>query len=1027
MWKSDVNFTREDAAIVSSSDDTSSEEEDLLVEPLCFPDMEEGVKETLLHMSQQEAMQQQVFMEESEKQWRTKGLAHNIQLGASFLCLATATLYVPRFLYGILARCDGEAFFTLRTVNSAINILILIPSCIRLMLKPTLCSYTVLALITLTDFVLSHIVAFPPSCPEIARSWSCTVNEQQSRACGLMDVTKVQSCMVVILSQIVLQPQYTEALAISVWCCVWLLAIASTTSAAGVQGSVQSEDERRLEFFARLFLFGVVQFIASNKKRAIDKDQRRMVLADYRRKVVSAKMFKILNYMVPTFAVKQMLQKPLEPVFFSSSCASVLFILINDFDRVTHNKSPLEVLQLLNIYFGRFDELCEKYAVTKIESVGEEYVCAVGVVQPDQESEEGVGHTDLLARLVRVASSILSESGSVDLKMGMHTGPVVAGIIGSKLPRYRLFGDTVNTAARMMQKGLPGKLQLGQATHDLLPAWVVSEKRGLVEMKGKGQVMTYLISTGSKGSSPSGNVIQPTSALYVALHEGLDVISARSSALFSDSQQDTEFFDEFMQDLGRDTEEGYCLRALGPGWKSFPEGLEEAFQDWFYSVALLQDLPRRLRLHVLLIVLLTAWEVSYITYTEGGMRSWPKFVTCLSQIQPYLACRLASVATMALEAVAAKGFGAPALWPRVLFWTLHVATVFFITVAYLTLKTYGSSRFGAGGLVQRNMVVMMVMPVYTYFGMVHPLLFRTSLAVNAAYFLYYFALRWTDWVWSPLARYPGSLTIFLASSLMPIVKAYVDEKSLRGSYQANHSIERMRQRIDGILETLMPPMVAESISRNPSSIGVVSHHYFKATIAQSDLAGFTKFASSKEPAEIIVCISELFGTFDRLADMYGVYKVETIGDAYIAGQAEEPLTEKNSPISVLYFSRGMILATSKWSQQRQAMVQCRVGVHTGECIGGLVGRDKQRYHLFGRLMAELEILESTSTPEKVQISSSCRRAVDHQLQEMPTGTAGVSFLARSDPALVTSKGEAHSYEEVGGQTFFVEAAAVRGD
>merc|ERR1711862_714241 len=84
------------------------------------------------------------------------------------------------------------------------------------------------------------------------------------------------------------------------------------------------------------------------------------------------------------------------------------------------------------------------------------------------------------------------------------------------------------------------------------------------------------------------------------------------------------------------------------------------------------------------------------------------------------------------------------------------------------------------------------------------------------------------------------------------------------------------------------------------------------------------------------------------------------GDAYIAGQADEPLTLTNKPISVVLFGLDMVRSTHEWSRSIGESVSCRVGVHTGECIGGIVGTEMQRYHLFGALMSGVEVLESTA-------------------------------------------------------------------
>lgn len=113
----------------------------------------------------------------------------------------------------------------------------------------------------------------------------------------------------------------------------------------------------------------------------------------------------------------------------------------------------------------------------------------------------------------------------------------------------------------------------------------------------------------------------------------------------------------------------------------------------------------------------------------------------------------------------------------------------------------------------------------------------------------------------------------------------------------------------------------------------------------------------------------------------------------------------------------MVRATERWSRKRGEKVACRVGVHFGGCVGGIVGTDMQRYHLFGELMTCVEVLESTAPEGRVQASQACREAVERQLFEDGVANERVTFEARREARLTTSKGEVHSYEEVGGPTF----------
>lgn len=140
--------------------------------------------------------------------------------------------------------------------------------------------------------------------------------------------------------------------------------------------------------------------------------------------------------------------------------------------------------------------------VTKIETVAEEYVCSVGVVLEDLPGDTSAitaerQHQELLERLFGAAYEIqqLQNEAQKKFKMGIHTGEIHAGVIGQKLPRFRLFGDTINTSARMMQKASPGQLLFGEATNRLLPSSLkVKEADGIiVKMKGKGDVKAFVL------------------------------------------------------------------------------------------------------------------------------------------------------------------------------------------------------------------------------------------------------------------------------------------------------------------------------------------------------------------------------------------------------------------------------------------------------------------------------------------------------------------------------------------------------
>jgi guanylate cyclase len=172
--------------------------------------------------------------------------------------------------------------------------------------------------------------------------------------------------------------------------------------------------------------------------------------------------------------------------------ASVLFADLVGFTPLSAQMEPDETVELLNEIYSYLDSLAEKYDVEKIRTIGDNYMVAAGVPTPRPD------HAQALARMAldiqAYAAGLSPQSGNrLEFRIGINSGPLVAGVIGKKKFHYDVWGDTVNTASRMESQGEPGKIQITQATRDLLGDAFVSEARGAVDIKGKGEMRTWFL------------------------------------------------------------------------------------------------------------------------------------------------------------------------------------------------------------------------------------------------------------------------------------------------------------------------------------------------------------------------------------------------------------------------------------------------------------------------------------------------------------------------------------------------------
>ena len=185
--------------------------------------------------------------------------------------------------------------------------------------------------------------------------------------------------------------------------------------------------------------------------------------------------------------------------------ASVLFTDVVDFTPRSDDLTAAEVVGLLDRLFGAFDELSERYGLEKIKTIGDSYMVAAGVPEPRPD------HARILALLALDMVAATRSNGVVgnlelSLRIGINSGPVVAGVIGRKRFLYDLWGDTVNTASRMESQGATDRIQITRATYELIKDEFVCEFRGTVPVKGKGDMETwYLVGklAGEEGFEPS--------------------------------------------------------------------------------------------------------------------------------------------------------------------------------------------------------------------------------------------------------------------------------------------------------------------------------------------------------------------------------------------------------------------------------------------------------------------------------------------------------------------------------------------
>jgi class 3 adenylate cyclase len=230
------------------------------------------------------------------------------------------------------------------------------------------------------------------------------------------------------------------------------------------------------------------------KKRLRDMD--RLLFAQLQKEkelveIEKEKSERLLLNILPSTIAKQ-LKDTNQTIANGHNIVTVLFADLCGFTALSRTTSPADLVTLLNRIFVAFDKIVEKHGVEKIKTIGDCYMLVGGL--PNHRDDHARAVADAALEMIEALDLINERYGTgLAMRIGIHSGPVVAGVIGKIKFTYDLWGDTVNVASRMESSGMPGKIHLSEQTQAELESHFDLEERGMVECKGLGQVKTFFL------------------------------------------------------------------------------------------------------------------------------------------------------------------------------------------------------------------------------------------------------------------------------------------------------------------------------------------------------------------------------------------------------------------------------------------------------------------------------------------------------------------------------------------------------
>jgi len=236
-----------------------------------------------------------------------------------------------------------------------------------------------------------------------------------------------------------------------------------------------------------LFLIGILAFGLFRRNKFIQKTKK--IIEEERNRSDSL----LLNILPEETAQELKESGKVKAKKFES--VTVLFTDFKGFTSYSNNLSPEVLVETIGFYFSKFDAIIEKHGLEKIKTIGDAYMCAGGLPFPSENHAENMikAAMEIAEFVAETKKNVKATEMNFDVRIGINTGPVVAGVVGAKKFAYDIWGDTVNIASRMESNSEPGKINISENTYELIKDQFDCAYRGELEVKNKGMMKMYFV------------------------------------------------------------------------------------------------------------------------------------------------------------------------------------------------------------------------------------------------------------------------------------------------------------------------------------------------------------------------------------------------------------------------------------------------------------------------------------------------------------------------------------------------------
>ncbi|OMJ90724.1 hypothetical protein SteCoe_6900 [Stentor coeruleus] len=704
-----------------------------------------------------------------------------------------------------------------------------------------------------------------------------------------------------------------------------------------------------------LLIYFSICVLSSIASYAIDHSGRLEFNLVQKVQVEIQKTKNVLSYLLPAF-VRKRVKNGVRYISENQGIVSIIFCDIYNFEDLLRNYSPQELTAFLDDLFAKFDQKCSLSGCTKIETVGKTYMACAGLKDTEYDIDTYFSSVSHARRTVEMGISIinmcentyLKNGETLKVKIGINTGAVTAGVVGYHKPQFSLVGDTVNTASRMASLcPEPNKIQISKDTYEHMRDFSgLKFSPNVVNAKGKGQMSTYLVSISVKDckiTSPTFGFSEITMrsretkklTMYHYSSNSKADMKRRSSVLENLNEVIIDEAGEFKRNETQQLDEIKIIKfSCRENLKEQAFRLDSSQMNLFLSKI-------GLKIRVILDIVFLALAV-----IGSGIQS---------SIQVYTIAKLTIEILDLLVLFIRFDKDFRKLWFS---WWLGITYLLGSILRLIDFEKDSQIIFADYLLytLQASLCSQLLFSTLSWY--------LTLLA--AVQIIVTFTANTMD------GQTIISNLIFLITLLIII---YSREKKLRIFSRIKCAADKELTNTEELLCKMMPKNVLEKLKEQSH----VTEYISGVTILYADIAGFTQWSSNKLPDEVVGMLSNLFTEFDHKCVEHEVYKVHTIGDCYVALGYTGLKTRSISGecCNLAKFALHLVKTIKEVNEKHGISLGMRIGMHTGDIIGGIAGTNIVRYDIYGADVLMANKMESSGQLGKVHISQSTMQILKH--------------------------------------------------